>query len=345
MASLWFAGLVALATGSLSSGPPAAPAERVALIPVSIVNADPGNGARMTEALAANLERHGSRVLDGGLVRRALEEMRVPLDRPVFLPALTALGKRLGADLVIYARVLVQGPTVHADALDRGRPAVILHLMVAHPRSGELLMTSEVFQEWQAADPMAGEQAVSRQAAAEAAERLLSRLYLPLSVRGRVLDEETGAPVPEAEVLLQQEGMPTRVALADEAGGFAFTDLVRGPYTVAARGPRFYSASGSYPPGLGERQVAISVACRPASLAGVLRDPSGRGLGGRQVEILDGEGATVARLTTLRDGTFGLTGLKPGSYRLCVSLVDGSRLQQAVELRAGDAANIALRAP
>ena len=47
--------------------------------------------------------------------------------------------------------------------------------MVADARTGDLLMSNEVFQEWLAPDPGAREQTLTDTAAAEAAQRLLSK--------------------------------------------------------------------------------------------------------------------------------------------------------------------------
>src|SRR5262245_26744151 len=81
--------------------------EKVAVLPVQILDADPGNGERMTQALSANLAQHGSRVVPAAEIEKAMADLGIPADRPVFLPAMTKIGKRVGAEFVIFARVLV----------------------------------------------------------------------------------------------------------------------------------------------------------------------------------------------------------------------------------------------
>src|SRR5947207_2475984 len=92
-------------------------AEKVVVLPVQTLDADPGNGERMTEALAANLSQHGSQVVAIPEVRKAMADLGYALDRPVFLPAMTKIARQVGAEFVIYARVLVQGPTANADSV------------------------------------------------------------------------------------------------------------------------------------------------------------------------------------------------------------------------------------
>ena len=55
-------------------------AEKVAVLPVQIMDADPGNGERMTEALAVNLTHHGSKVVD--IAENLAETAWRPLKRP-----------------------------------------------------------------------------------------------------------------------------------------------------------------------------------------------------------------------------------------------------------------------
>src|SRR5439155_27164933 len=164
--------------------------------------------------------------------------------------------KHVGAEFVIYARVLVEGPTADANAvLNRGRPAMIIHVMVGDSRSGDLLMSKQVIQEWQAPDPNAAEQTATGEAAADAAERLLSRLYLASAVTGRLLNHETNAPIQGAEVFLQQEGAAPRVTLTDEKGEFAFREMARAPYVLTTHAPRFYDEKRAIPFSLGERHL------------------------------------------------------------------------------------------
>jgi hypothetical protein len=343
------AGVMAGLWAGLWSGPvgaaPREPLEKVAVIPVSIVNADKGNGDVMTRAIAANLKHHGCTLVEDATVRAALSELRIPLERPIFIQAMTRVGQRVKADFVVYTRALVEGPTVHDDMLNRGRPALILHVMIADARTGDLLMSNEIFQEWLAPDPGAREQTVTDAAAAEAAQRLLSKLYMPTAVSGQLMDAESGRPLVEVEAFLQQEGAPTRVALTDERGEFSFKDLARTSYTITTHAPGYYDVVRVVPFALGEKRLTLSLAPHAAAVSGVLRDAKGNPLAGLPVQLRGGDGKLVDTLTTLADGSFGRPGLKVGTYTLVVTLPGGGRLERTIELRAGDLGMVELKAP
>ena len=50
-------------------------AEKVAVLPVQTLDADPGNGERMTEAIATNLSQHGSQVVAIPAVQKAMADL------------------------------------------------------------------------------------------------------------------------------------------------------------------------------------------------------------------------------------------------------------------------------
>ena len=62
--------------GSPAGAAPREPLEKVAVLPVCIVNADRSNGDVMTQALAANLKHHGCTMIDDSVVRSAVAELR-----------------------------------------------------------------------------------------------------------------------------------------------------------------------------------------------------------------------------------------------------------------------------
>src|SRR5262249_40571169 len=243
----------------------------VALLPVVCVNADAGNSERMTDAMADSLARHGCRMVPEATVRQALADEGVDLGRPQFVPGLLRVGQRSGANLVIYARVLVQGPSVRQREVERSHCAMVLHVMVVDSRSGDLLLSNQISQEWESIHPTDGHQTASEAAASAAAERLLTLLYEPVRVTGRVVDAETGNPVAGAEAFMRQEGAQTRVVVTDESGRYGFDALARRRYAIGVRAPGYYLVSQPLPFGLGERQVTLVVTPRPASVTGFLR--------------------------------------------------------------------------
>ena len=65
-------------------------------------------------------------------------------------------------------------------------------------------------------------------------------------IAGRVVEGDTGIPVPGATIVLQQTGTPVtarRVATTEADGSFTFGEAVAGSYTVAATAPG-YAPSG-----------------------------------------------------------------------------------------------------
>ncbi len=339
--------LALTAAGLLGVTAPAAAAqitERVAVLPVVVVNGDPSNSDRMTRALAMDLARHGCEVVGEVDVRDAARAEGLVLSRPQPDVVLRRLGRRLGADMVVYARILVQGPSLGSNRLiDPDRPAMILHVLVVDSRTGQVLMANQISQDWEASDPSMRE-AAPESAATHGAERLLRRLYMPVSVSGQLLDAETGEPIPEVETFLRQEGAPTRVTLTDERGRFTFRSLARRPYTIDTHAPAYHNTSRSLPFNLGESRVALNLQPRPAAISGTVKDASGAPAAGREIRVETPDGSAVDTLISLEDGSFGRAGLRAARYRISTSLADGTRLDATVELRPGDLATVELTA-
>jgi hypothetical protein len=339
----WLAAVAVLAVGSAAPAS-AAGEERVALMPVVAVNADPANAERMTRALAADLGRNGCKLVEEDSVREAVGEEAVALSRPQFVPALVRVGARVGADLVVYARVLVQGPAVQDHLIDPRRQALILHVMIVDARSGELLLTKQIAQEWVTPTPQAAEQTVTEDAAATAAQRLLELLYQPASLSGVLLDTDSGRPLGGVEAFIRQDGVEARVVLTDEQGRFSFRSLARRSCTVTTHAPGYHDTAQHLPFALGERQVSLALAPRAASLSGIVRGADGAPLVGQQVRILDADGRALDSLLTLSDGSFGRGGLRTGRYTIAVSLPGGDTCERSVDLRPGDLLTVELSA-
>src|SRR5207244_7605188 len=65
------------------------------------------------------------------------------------------------------------------------------------------------------------------------------------TIRGRVVDGQTGRPLPRAHVTLQGPGALRPAAISDESGNFAFSALPTGLYRLIA--DRSTYLQGSYP--------------------------------------------------------------------------------------------------
>lgn len=142
------------------------------------------------------------------------------------------------------------------------------------------------------------------------------------TLAGRVLDE-TGQPVPDAEVGVWQEsstsseGYPpesleerTRQTRTDARGRFGLRDLVAGEAEVWVRHPSFLPLRTRSTVLAGQRvEAGPLVLRRGATVTGTVTDPDGRPLAG--VRLTGGS----SPVTTGADGSFTLTGLEPGVLR------------------------------
>jgi hypothetical protein len=163
---------------------------------------------------------------------------------------------------------------------------------------------------------------------------------------GILLDEETGEPVAEAEVVVTGGGGQPQVLVTDAKGEFRAEDLPPGRYSVASNAPRYRDLRVPAEIVAGEqKQVELRLVSRPASLAGKLLDAAGRAVAGAMVVLRDGAGNPVTSFTTLADGSFGTTGLKPGRYTLQAKTADGRTAESTIQLTGGEIATVELKLP
>jgi Carboxypeptidase regulatory-like domain len=163
---------------------------------------------------------------------------------------------------------------------------------------------------------------------------------------GKLLDAATGEPIPEVEVVLTGGGGSPKVLLTDARGEFQAADLQPGRYAVATHAPRYRDQRVPAEIVAGEQnQVEIRLEARPASIAGKLLTADGKPVAGATITLRDDAGNPVGSLTTLADGSFGTTGLKPGTYTLQARTPDGRMVDSTIKLTGGEIATIELRLP
>jgi hypothetical protein len=163
---------------------------------------------------------------------------------------------------------------------------------------------------------------------------------------GVLIDEASGEPIPEVEVVVTGGGGQPRVLLTDEKGQFRVEDLQPGRYSVATRSPRHRDrrvpaeiASGQ------QANVELRLDARPAAIAGRLLNADGKPVGGATISLRDDAGNPVGSFTTLADGSFGTTGLKPGTYTLQAKSADGRMADATVKLTGGEITSVDLKLP
>jgi hypothetical protein len=175
----------------------------------------------------------------------------------------------------------------------------------------------------------------------------IEKVQIPLrplksTVLGRLVDADTGKPIPEVETLLTLEGGQPVVVLTDTEGEFRMPNLAPGTYSFATNAPRHHgeSLTVAIDPGQTKR-LELRLRPRAASVAGRLVDGADKPLGGVAIH-LSGPDGHEEDLVTLADGSYGVTALRSGRYTLTLT-VGGERLEKTLSLQAGEVAIVDLK--
>jgi EmrB/QacA subfamily drug resistance transporter len=135
---------------------------------------------------------------------------------------------------------------------------------------------------------------------------------------GSVRAADGGRPVAGAMVIVTDvRGDVLASGSSDDGGGFAFTDLVPGPVTVAVNGAGFRPLA--LPVDIGGQGVTRvdAVLDAGASVQGTVRaGAGGHALPDARVTLVDAAGNVVATSTTGDDGAYAFTELNAGEYTI-----------------------------
>src|SRR5487761_954562 len=137
---------------------------------------------------------------------------------------------------------------------------------------------------------------------------------------GTVRTAGSGSPLAAATVTLADaRGDVVAARTTDDAGSYSFEETVPGSYSLAVSAPSF-------------RPVALPVTVAAATdttqdaelvaagrLAGTVLTGGGSAVAGARVTLLDGEGSTVATMTTGPDGGYAFEDLPEGEYTVLAS--------------------------
>ncbi|MBW2462680.1 MAG: carboxypeptidase regulatory-like domain-containing protein [Deltaproteobacteria bacterium] len=199
--------------------------------------------------------------------------------------------------------------------------------------------------------------------AGSATPRVQVALGPALRLEGRVLDE-TGAPVPGAEVEVRPgaredigdisawagdgEDDPPWTTHSDEAGDFAFDDLIEGAQTVTVSADGFDRIARRVSPRRGSDGEPLRIVLRrTAVIMGHVSGSDGEGAAGAQV-VLAGSGVWPPRSTeTDSDGAYRFSGVPEGIYEVRAGRGDEvAAPREGLLLAPGDQAlvNLALEA-
>ncbi|MEV4459987.1 MFS transporter [Microbispora sp. NPDC049633] len=144
-----------------------------------------------------------------------------------------------------------------------------------------------------------------------------------LSASGRLVGTvrgTDGAPVAEAVVVVTDvRGEVVATSATDAEGGFTFTGIVAGTYTLTVSGAAYRPAAVPVEV-LGTGQTRHDVVLLPgARVRGTVRVKDGVPLADARVTLLDAAGNVVGVATTAEDGEYAFTDLTGGQYTIVAS--------------------------
>jgi len=162
-------------------------------------------------------------------------------------------------------------------------------------------------------------------------------------VFGRLVDAETGKPIPEVEALLSQDGAKPNVVMTGPDGTFRLDSVEPGRYGFATHAPHYFDETAQVKVDPGQTQrLDFRLRPRPASLAGRLFDANDKPVAGVKVKLIP-EAGDMRELVSLEDGSYGTTGLSGGRYTLRVPMPGGGTLDKKVTLTAGELSSVDLK--
>jgi hypothetical protein len=172
---LWLLGI--LACLGLAGTPSEALAQRtrVVLLPAHTFKGSAANSPIVTGAFRENLEDAGYEIVAGTATEAVLEKLSIDLSRPQFIQQLRAVGRELNARYVFYPRVLGVGIPPNRETQDTLQATIILN--VANPDARTLLHTRQIGQVFKSPERRLEAAIINKDAAAEAAQRLLEGFY------------------------------------------------------------------------------------------------------------------------------------------------------------------------
>lgn len=183
--------------------------------------------------------------------------------------------------------------------------------------------------QWYKDEPSAQQATVVTLGASENAANINAVLAPTASVSGVVKSSE-GQPLSGVEVLVEGlEGGAEYYAYSGEGGAYTVQGIPAGAYRVEFLGDglsyanQFYDGktredeATSITLSSGQKRAGIDAALQPdAAIAGKVTANSGRPLAGVEVVAVALEGGAQTTAPTEADGTYTLTGLTPGEYRV-----------------------------
>lgn len=140
------AGALALA---VNAGAEPARGLSIAVIPTQYFAADAQSAQRITDGLVGRFEGQGYRVLSPRDAERTFGEMKLQPRRHYADEVAVRFGRRMGADLVAYPRLLALGPPAAVPGGAVFDPAAVVLLRVINVRTGKAIYGRQIAHEFQ----------------------------------------------------------------------------------------------------------------------------------------------------------------------------------------------------
>ena len=140
------------------------------------------------------------------------------------------------------------------------------------------------------------------------------------SVSGMVLDPQGASVAKDKLKLLNAAGSKVGETVSDQDGNFVLAGVDPGGYQVKAEEPSYVTVMANASVASGQQQqISVQAAQGTTQLSGTVVDASGAVIAGATVMVRSADGS-VQRLTQSdSNGSFSISGLSAGNYRLVVS--------------------------
>jgi hypothetical protein len=143
---------------------------------------------------------------------------------------------------------------------------------------------------------------------------LVAQLTTPATMSGFVTDAN-GNGVSGATITVVQNGQTfSTTTLSD--GSYTLSGLAAGTDNVTVTDPSFSALATQVTLSGGSNTEDFTLAALPPELSGVATDPLGTTLFGATINVVDGNGVTVATTTTAADGSYSFAGIAAGTYTI-----------------------------
>ncbi|MGM7702003.1 carboxypeptidase regulatory-like domain-containing protein [Pseudalkalibacillus sp. Hm43] len=161
----------------------------------------------------------------------------------------------------------------------------------------------------------------------------------PGAITGTITDEETGARLVGAEVLVffAQDIVPIAVALTDGLGQYTVSGLVPGTYTIVVNAVGYAeNSTGSTVLTNQTTTTDLALISEIGSVSGTVLGTDGQPFKNAVIKIVDSNGVVVGTSAVNQDGSYSIGNLPPGTYSIRAAAPDVVTASSGVSLIANE---------